>query len=254
MKAIIFNSGLGKRMGEFTQTHHKSMAMLKNGETVFARQIRILSECGIREFIVTTGPFHEQLEETAAKFPELTFHFVRNPIYDKTNYIYSMYLARELFDDDVLMLHGDLVFNKKLVEKIIACPEENTGCVNQKLPQPEKDFKARIVDDQIREVSVKIFDGNCYAFQPLYKLSKAALAAWTRRVEQFIEKGTDGVYAENALNELLGDEVKIHAFSYEDDYVDEIDNLDDHARVTAAIRLFDFAEQEIVSGKDSFLR
>lgn len=253
MKAIIFNSGLGKRMGEFTQTHHKSMAMLKNGETVFARQIRILSECGIREFIVTTGPFHEQLEETAAKFPELTFHFVRNPIYDKTNYIYSMYLARELFDDDVLMLHGDLVFNKKLVEKIIACPEENTGCVNQKLPQPEKDFKARIVDDQIREVSVKIFDGNCYAFQPLYKLSKKALAAWTRRVEQFIEKGTDGVYAENALNELLRDEVKIHAFSYEDDYVDEIDNLDDHARVTAAIRLFDFAEQEIVSGKDSFL-
>ena len=43
MKAVIFNSGLGNRMGEFTQTHHKSMAVLKNGETIFHRQLRLLS-------------------------------------------------------------------------------------------------------------------------------------------------------------------------------------------------------------------
>ena len=103
------------------------MALLKNGETVFARQLRILAACGIREFIVTTGPFHEQLEETARRFPELTFHFVRNPIYDKTNYIYSMYLARDPFDDDVLMLHGDLVFNQRLVSSLMASPEPNAA-------------------------------------------------------------------------------------------------------------------------------
>ena len=33
MKAIIFNSGLGHRMGDETKTHHKSMTLLKNGET-----------------------------------------------------------------------------------------------------------------------------------------------------------------------------------------------------------------------------
>jgi choline kinase len=48
MKAVIFNSGLGNRMGEFTHTHHKSMSVLKNGETIFHRQLRLLSQEGIR--------------------------------------------------------------------------------------------------------------------------------------------------------------------------------------------------------------
>lgn len=43
MKAVIFNSGIGKRIGAFTQFNHKSMIELKNGETIFGRQIRILT-------------------------------------------------------------------------------------------------------------------------------------------------------------------------------------------------------------------
>ncbi len=56
MKAVIFNSGLGNRMEAFTQKNHKSMARLKDGETIFHRQIRLLSLEGITDFIVTTGP------------------------------------------------------------------------------------------------------------------------------------------------------------------------------------------------------
>ena len=125
MKAVIFNSGLGNRMGEFTAKNHKSMARLKDGETIFHRQIRLLSAEGITEFIVTTGPFEEQLKAEAADFPALNFTFVRNAIYDKTNYIYSMYLAREHMNDDLLFLHGDLVFNRKLLHDVLVCPDKN---------------------------------------------------------------------------------------------------------------------------------
>ena len=104
MKAVIFNSGLGNRMGDFTRTHHKSMSVLKNGETIFHRQIRLLSAEGVEDFIITTGPFEEQLIEETKDFPNLNFTFVRNDIYDKTNYIYSMYLAREYMDDDLIFL------------------------------------------------------------------------------------------------------------------------------------------------------
>ena len=69
MKVIIFNSGLGNRMGGFTQDHHKSMAQLKNGETIFHRQLRLLSAEGVRDFIVTTGPFEEQLKEAGRASP-----------------------------------------------------------------------------------------------------------------------------------------------------------------------------------------
>ena len=72
MKAVIFNSGLGNRMGEFTKNNHKSMARLKNGETIFHRQLRILSAEGITDFIITTGPFEDQLKAEAAEDAKLT--------------------------------------------------------------------------------------------------------------------------------------------------------------------------------------
>ena len=68
MKAIIFNSGIGNRMGYLTKNNPKCMVKLYNGETIFERQIRILSECGIKDFIITTGPFKEQLEKIASKY------------------------------------------------------------------------------------------------------------------------------------------------------------------------------------------
>ena len=242
MKAVIFNSGLGFRMGDLTKKHHKSMTPLKDGETIFHRQIRLLSAEGIRDFIITTGPFEEQLKAEAADFPQLNFTFVPNPIYDRTNYIYSMYLAREHMQDDLVFLHGDLVFNRKLAHDVLACADANTGTVNFAKALPEKDFKARVVDGKILEVSIHIFDENCFAFQPFYKMDKATAAAWIAKVEQFIEKGQDKCYAENALNEIFA-QLNVRAFSYEGYYIDEIDNMDDYARVTEEILPFDQAEQ-----------
>lgn len=241
MKAIIFNSGLGHRMGDETKTHHKSMTQLKGGETIFHRQIRLLSAEGVKDFIITTGPFEEQLKAEAARFPELNFTFVRNDIYDKTNYIYSMYLARDYINDDMLFLHGDLVFNRKLVHDVLNCADKNTATVNFKKALPEKDFKGRVQDGKVVEVSIKIFDEDCFAFQPFYKMEKAAASAWVGKVVEFIHKGENKCYAENALNEIFP-ALNIRAFSYENYYVDEIDNMEDYARVTEEILPFDAAE------------
>ena len=128
MIAIIFNSGLGKRMGDFTKENHKSMVKLENGETIFERQLRILSECGVKKFIVTVGPHKEQLINASLNFNDIEISFVENPIYDKTNYIYSMYLAEDgyvLFDNMVfhnMIYHVDEIKSKNtrsLVKKII---------------------------------------------------------------------------------------------------------------------------------------
>lgn len=244
MKAVIFNSGLGNRMGEFTKNNHKSMTPLKNGETIFHRQIRLLSAEGVKDFLVTTGPFEDQLKKEASDFPELNFTFVRNDIYDKTNYIYSMYLAREYMNEDLLFLHGDLVFNRRLVHDVLNSSEKNTATVNFKKALPEKDFKGRVKDGKVMEVSIKIFDDDCYAFQPFYKMDKATASAWIGKVVEFIHKGEDKCYAENALNEIFP-ALNVRAFSYENYYIDEIDNLDDYARVTQEILPFDEEDAKI---------
>ena len=98
MKALIFNSGLGSRLGALTADRPKSLVRLGNGETILGRQLRLLSGCGIREFVITTGPFPEKVEAEARRFEArgCTFSFVPNPIYAETNAIYSMHCARGL--------------------------------------------------------------------------------------------------------------------------------------------------------------
>ncbi|MCH5277667.1 MAG: NTP transferase domain-containing protein [Desulfovibrionaceae bacterium] len=238
MKAIIFNSGLGNRMGDFTQHFHKSMTKLKNEETILHRQLRLLTEEGIQEFIITTGPFEEQIQSTAAEFNHVSFTFIRNEIYDRTNYIYSMYLAKNYIDDDMLFLHGDLVFNKKLVRDILDSHYKNCAPVNFTKPKPAKDFKGRVNDGKIIEISVHIFDDDCFAFQPFYKLQKAAASAWVGKVVQFISEGKISCYAENALNEIAP-ALDIRTFSYDGYYIDEIDNTEDRLRVMEEILNFD---------------
>lgn len=242
MKAVIFNSGLGHRMGDETKTHHKSMTLLADGESIFHRQLRLLRAEGITDFIITTGPFAEQLKAEAADFPDLNCVFVPNPIYDKTNYIYSMYLAREFMDDDLVFLHGDLVFNRRLVHDVLTCPDKNTGTVNFSKALPEKDFKGRVQDGKLLEVSIHIFDEDCFAFQPFYKMDKATAGAWIAKVAEFIEKGENKCYAENALNEIFP-QLNVRAFSYEGYYIDEIDNMDDYRRVKQEILPFDEADK-----------
>ena len=154
-----------------------------------------------------------------------------------------MYLAREFITGDLLMLHGDLVFDKALAAAVLASPIPSLGCVNRSKALPEKDFKARISDGCIREVSISIFDENCFAFQPFYKLCASDASAWIAKVEEFIEAGKDQCYAENAMNEVFP-RLSVREFDYSGYYVDEVDTSEDLARVSSEIRRFDFAEQE----------
>ena len=249
MEAVILNSGVGSRMADITKDKPKCMIKLCGEETIFERQIRILSECGIKRFVVTTGPFREQLYETADRFPDLQFQFVHNWDYRTTNYIVSLNYAAQYLNDDVLLLHGDLVFNRALVQKMINYSRESLCLYNDTIELPKKDFKGRFKNGMLKEVSVEIFDRDCFAFQPMYKLCKNDMQQWLKKISEYTADGKVGVYAEAALNDILN-QIHIYGMSYKDDYINEIDNMNDYKKVSGEIVNFDFKEQKIIFTDD----
>lgn len=250
MKAFIFNSGSGSRMGDLTKSNPKALVKLANDETILSRQIRLLKNCGINEIVISTGPFEEQIKDLTKQFKNIKFKFVRNEKYNETNSIYSMYLSRDFIkDDDFIILHGDLVFDQKILEKIVNSSIKNLCLINRKTNLPEKDFKGRIVDDNLKKISVDIFDRNCYALQPLYKFDKETLNLWYQEIEKFVQRDEVKVYAENALNNIL-DMVRVNYIDYSENYIEEIDNIDDLKRVNSYFRLFDYANQTIIIEND----
>lgn len=234
MKALILNSGLGSRMGVLTSEHPKCMTEITSHDTILSRQLKMIVDTGIEEVIITTGYYDGVLVQYCNSLDlPLHFTFVKNPIYDQTNYIYSIYCAREYLNDDIILMHGDLVFENEVFDRILAS-ESSCMTVSSTLPIPEKDFKARVVDGKVMAVGVDIFNEAMEA-QALYKLNRADWKVWLDKIIEFCENDNRKVYAENALNELNG-AANIHALDVENLLCAEIDNPEDLAVVSAKLK------------------
>lgn len=229
MKALILNSGVGNRMGELTRERPKCMVPIGGGHTILSWQLETLRRVGITDVVITTGPFAGALAHYASeRLPSI--QYVHNPKYRETNYIYSMYLARELLRDDLILLHGDLTLEESVLEELLAA-SESAVAVEWGVPLPEKDFKARLVQGRIREIGVDVFGEDCVACQPAYKLNKADMTAWLEAISVFCERNETAVYAENALNSIL-DRVTMIPAALNGRLCNEIDNPQDLAAVS----------------------
>lgn len=229
MKALILNSGRGSRMGELTSEAPKCMTELLSGETILSRQLKQLCEAGIDQIIMTTGYCDSVLVNYCRSLElPLTITFVKNPAFQDTNYIYSIYCAREYLEDDVILLHGDLVFENSVLDAVVGS-EGSCMAVSSKLPLPDKDFKAVIQNDRILKVGVEFLDAAVPA-QPLYKLQKRDWLVWLHKIVAFCEKGRVNCYGEDALNEVTSD-CNIHPLDIEEQLCNEIDNVEDLAVV-----------------------
>ena len=234
MKALILNSGLGSRMGVLTSDHPKCMTEISPRETILSRQLKIIADAGIEEAVITTGYYDRVLVSYCESLDlPLRYTFVKNPVYDRTNYIYSIYCARETLDDDIVLMHGDLVFENEVFDRLMASPV-SCMAVSSTVPLPEKDFKARIADGKVMKVGVDIFEDAVEA-QALYKLLRNDWKTWLDKITEFCDAGNTGVYAENALNELNG-AANIAALDVQDLLCSEIDNPEDLAVVSARLR------------------
>ena len=237
MKALILNSGLGSRMGVLTSEHPKCMTEITAKDTILSRQLRLISEAGITEVVMTTGAFDSVLVSYCNSLDlPLNITFVKNPVYDKTNYIYSIYCAREyLKDEDVILMHGDLVFENTVFDDVVAS-EASCMTASSTLQLPEKDFKAVVADGKVQKVGIEFFN-DAMAAQPLYKLMKDDWNKWLDAIIAYCESGDEAktkCYAENALNEITDKNITVLDFA--DRLCAEIDNPEDLAVVSSKLK------------------
>ncbi len=235
MKALILNSGLGHRMGVLTSEHPKCMTEISLEDTILSRQLRLLANADVTEVVMTTGYFDDILVKYCESLHlKLKFTFVNNPLYDKTNYIYSIYCAKEhLKDEDIVLMHGDLVFEASVLDDMLQC-EESCMKVSSTIPLPEKDFKAVVQDGKVKKVGIEFFDDAMEA-QALYKLNRRDWNIWLDRIIAFCESDRRNCYAEVALNEVT-DTCEITAYDVQNRLCSEIDTPEDLKMVTEKLQ------------------
>lgn len=132
MQAIILAAGMGKRLGALTEHNTKCMITV-NGITLIDRMLSQLSLLDLSRVIIVVGYEREKLITFIGnKYPSLNITYIENPIYDKTNNIYSLALTKEyLVEEDTLLLESDLIFDHSLLELILTNSYPNLALVSK---------------------------------------------------------------------------------------------------------------------------
>lgn len=131
MQAVILAAGMGRRLKELTKDNTKCMVRV-NGVTLIDRMMLQLSKLNLKRVVIVVGYEGEKLVNYIGDRYSSHYDvvFVNNPIYDKTNNIYSLALAREyLLEDDTLLMESDLIFDDRMFSLILDNPYPNLALV-----------------------------------------------------------------------------------------------------------------------------
>lgn len=130
MQAIILAAGMGKRLKQLTQNNTKCMVKV-NGIPLINRTLQQLEQHGLSRIVIVTGYEGESLKAHIHSLRLLTpVVFIDNPVYDKTNNIYSLSLAKEyLLKEDTLLLESDIIFEDSVLSCLVEDPRDSLALV-----------------------------------------------------------------------------------------------------------------------------
>ena len=132
MQAIILAAGMGKRLKELTQDRTKCMVQV-NGVALIDRMLHQIESRHLSRIVIVVGYEGEKLmkyiDTLGIRAPIV---YVQNPIYDKTNNIYSLALAKDyLCQDDTLLFESDLIFEDAVIDQLLDDPRETLALVDK---------------------------------------------------------------------------------------------------------------------------
>ncbi len=177
MQAVILAAGMGKRLKELTRNNTKCMVEV-NGVTLIERMLRQIERQHLSRVVIVVGYEGQKLIDYIATLGIQTpIIYVNNPIYDKTNNIYSLGLAKEyLLREDTLLFESDLIFEDAVLDALVSDPRDTLALVDKyeswmdgtcvKLT-PDDDIEAFVPGKNIRFDEI----GEYYKTVNIYKFS-----------------------------------------------------------------------------------
>lgn len=205
MKALILAAGLGTRLRPLTDDKPKSMVEV-NGKPILIKQIENLKSNGVQDIIVIAG-YKSNMMISILKESFPTVKVVVNNDYDKTNNMYSAYLAKNyLYNSPFLLMNADVFYDSEIISELLNSKYENAIVVEERLHN-EESMKVRCINGRITEISKSISKNNAYGVSiDVYKLSDLGSVVLFDKMAEYIEEKKElNKWTEVALNDIMSE-------------------------------------------------
>ena len=226
MKAIIMAAGIGSRLKDVNKERPKCLIEME-GVSLISRSVSLLQEQGITDICVITGYKSELLHQEL----QSRVHYLHNPYFQVTNSIASLWLAKDMLCDDMILLNGDLYYEEEVLKTAMA----QTGCavMLSDLTRIENaDFRFCVRGNRILKTGNKlsIQDTDC-EYVGIVRIDKSFIATFRDRLESMIALGDFRNWWEGVLYACIDDGIDIFHKDVDGAFWSEVDHIGDYNRL-----------------------
>ncbi len=203
--ALLLAAGSGNRLQPLTDSIPKCLIEI-NGRPILERLIDNLCDNGFKRLVIVVGYMHHCIRRFVNEYAgDLTIEFITNPLYQTTNNIYSLWLARNKIRESFLLVESDLVFESSQLEGLLY---PNKIAISRMQPWMNG---TTITIDSLNRVQAFGMGGNGYTEITRYKtvniysLSDSTWRKVVERLELHISSGKVNEYYEVVFKEMIAD-------------------------------------------------
>ena len=236
MNIVILAAGQGTRLRPYTNNIPKCMVKI-DGQSLIERQIEVIKYCGLKNIYIVTGYLANKLKDDSL------IH-IYNSFYKSTNMVYSLFCAEELFNDEIIISYGDIVYSRAILDGLLSTKEDISVVIDKGWKSYwSKRFKNYINDIETLELSKEgniidigkvVIDENKVQGQyiGLLKLTKKGASIFKdtykkcNRQKLVGNKTIEESYLTDFIQEIIYRGFPVSAFLTDDPWV-EIDTVSD---------------------------
>ena len=214
MQGLILAAGKGRRLGEYTREIPKVMLEV-NGKSLMLYALDRLSEQRVTETIIVVGYKKEYiLEKWGTEYKGMKLRYVENDQYETTNNVYSFFLATKYIHEELLMVEGDLLFAKNVLDCAVSNKHDCNIVVSKYNYATMNGTVVRSDGNKAISLTVKMFQQEGFDYENVWKtvniyyFSESFIRKFARMLEMYVETGNLSNYYELVLGALiyLGDD------------------------------------------------
>lgn len=236
-KAILLLAGQGTRLRPITEKIPKCLVEVR-GKAIIINALENLANNNIKETILVVGYLKDKIKEKIGEeLDGMKITYVDNDLYEQTNNTYSLWLAIKDLEEDLLVLEGDIFFEKELLKKFLGDQRENMTVIEKYNPRLDGTFVEvgngqRIlswIHKKDRPVGFTLDDK--YKTVNIHKFSRNFIKEWLIPVlEKHIKDKEGKEPIESMFSDIIQNQGKIYAFDAGGLLWIEIDDIDDLKR------------------------
>ena len=205
MRAVIFSAGLGSRLGAASEQSPKTLLSF-NGRSLLERHLCQLKAVGIEEVILGIGFGADKFKAELARLDAPRVEFVYNPHYREGS-IVTLWMLREALSrgGDVVLMDGDVLYDRRMLERLMASPERNLFLLDRDVEAGEEPMKLAIKSDHPVDFRKTLerdhdFYGESVGF---FRVEENVALELVDAAKRIIDEDRRGAYMEEAIRDVL---------------------------------------------------